>query len=267
MPRLPSLSTIAEDVCSLLESAIEGATLASDPRALGEQADAVCTYYQGVGICELLLDAETDAFFHHMIRSAQTRRWLLERCARLPPDQLPDVAVASNTRGLFAAVLARQWGLAADIARLSPATPRRDTEYEDDFWYARALHLILLGAPKADVEAALASFATALQGDESPRLDLLRALLARDAGAAAKGFEALLEEREAKLAKMKKDSALSRDSLFKPFSAIYVEGLAWLALLERAGLPTEPEYTFCPSLARLKKYAPFQASTFPGQSL
>ena len=250
----------------MLEVSIDGVEQATDVADVAEQADAVCTYYQGVGICELPLDAETDAFFHQMIRSAQTRRWLLERCARLPPDQVPDVAIASNTRGLFAALLARQWGLAADISRLSPATPRLDTEYDDDFWYARALHLILLGAPQADVDAALASFAEALQGDDSPRLDLLRALLDRDAEGAAKGFEALLEERDAKLARLKKQTA-SRDSLFKPFSAIYVEGLAWLALLERAGLPTEPDYTCCPALARLKKYAPFQATTFPGVSL
>jgi len=260
------LSETCKDLCGMLAAHIEGIDAAGDEPEKLVHADAVCTYYQGVAICELLLDAEVDAFFHHLIRSAQTRRWLLQRWSRLAGGQVADVAVASNTRGLFAAMIARQWGLAADVARLSPAAPALDTEYEEDFCYAHLLHLLVLGAPAAERDRALARFATTLDGGESVRHDLCRHLLARSAAGCASSFAALLEERAAELEKAKR-SVRSRDSLFRPFSAVYVEGLAWLALLDREGIPTEPEYTFCPSLARAASYAPFQASTFPSVPL
>jgi hypothetical protein len=265
MARPQSLVRSARELCILLNHAVEGVERAEEPGDVAEQADAVCTYYQGLAICELVLDEETDAFFHHMIRSAQSRRWLLERCRRPRGDALPDVAVASNTRGLFAALVARQWKLAADVARRSPPEPKLDTEYEEDFAYAHVLHLHVLGASAAKVQAALARLEEAMQGDTSPRLALCRALLAGSTKGAAKAFAGLLADRTKYLAKAKRASG--GDPLFRPFSEVYVEGLAWLALLEREGIALRGDYPYCPERARAKKYAPFEVTSFPSVRL
>ncbi len=58
MARSARLDGIAEDLCGMLEASIDGVEQATDLADRAEQADAVCTYYPGVGICELLLDAE-----------------------------------------------------------------------------------------------------------------------------------------------------------------------------------------------------------------
>ena len=66
---------------------------------------------------------------------------------------------------------------------------------------------------------------------------------------------------------MKKYSVFATEDFFIPTSAIFVEGLAWLSLLEIAGVGLPNEYTYCPSLARRKHYAPFVVTTFPSVPL
>ncbi len=261
---LEPLSEIAADLVGMLNESLEGVDEAVDPEDQLIQADSACAYYQGVGICELLLDANTDDFFHHLIRSAQVRRWMLQR--KWPAeDEIRRLLRASNTRGLFGALAARQWGLAAELSKLAPVTTHPDDEVEEDFRYARLLHLELAGAPAAELDAALADFTAAADG-KGARLALCQALLAKDEPKALEAFAALIDERTAELEELK-SSAASRDSLFAPFSAIYVEGLAWLALLEQAGFKTERDYVYCPSLARGERYAPFVPSTFPAVPL
>jgi hypothetical protein len=263
---MESLAEVSEELVTLLNFHIAGATRATEPLQQLADADAAGTYYQAVGICELLLDAEVDAFFHHLIRGAQCRRWLLERSQSLeaPPLKL---LKASNTRGLHAALAARQWGLARDIARLSRTSCAEDTEYEDDFHAAHFLHRYLLEAPREELQAILDRFEAVLEGASSPRFELCRHLLARSQRGCDEAFAELLEERAAKLRKMKRESAYASDALFLPLSSIFVEGLAWLSLMEQAGLRTEAEYPSCPSLARRSRYAPFVVSTFPSVPL
>lgn len=104
---METLDDASQELVTLLNFHIEGAVESSDSIEQISNADAVYVYYQGVGICELLLDAEVDGFFHHLIRSAQSRLWVLERCQALgaPPLKL---FKASNTGGLHAALAARQ---------------------------------------------------------------------------------------------------------------------------------------------------------------
>ncbi|QSQ21986.1 immunity 49 family protein [Pyxidicoccus parkwayensis] len=263
---MESLDEVSGELVTLLNFHLEGAEETEDPEQQVADADSACVYYQAVGICELLLDAEVDAFFHHLIRSAQTRLWVLEHGTQLeqPPRKL---LKTSNARGLHAALAARQWELARRIARASPTTWMEGVEYEDDFLAVHFVHRHLLGAPPEELRALLDRFETVLEGGPSPRFDLCRHLLARDIPGCTQAFADLLDERTAKLKKMKRESVAASDELFVPQSAIYMEGLAWLALLEQAGIPTEPEYPMCPSLARQSKYAPFEVSTFPSVPL
>jgi len=257
------LGDIAEELVIYLRFHVLAAMEAPDPHAIANGADAACTYYQGVAICELLLDAEVDAFFHHMLRSARARKWLLERAvAGLGFPEKP--LRASNNKGFFAAIVANEWALAREIAVLSPLEWKDGLEYEDDFWYSHFLHRRLVGDAEPVLRAILTEYSRALGGDEPPRYRLCEALLAADHEPALAAFGDLIDEHRQELNTMRERSLLATDDLFAPFSAVYVEGLAWLRLLTRAGVSTDRDYPFCPSLARAEQFAPFAASGILG---
>lgn len=263
---METLAAISDELVTYLEFHIDGALSSASVEQQASDADAVCLYYQAVGICELLLDGEVDAFFHHLIRSAQSRLWLLERSRRTPG--YPRRAIkASNTRGLNAAIAARQWPLARAIAESTTSDWWSDVEYEDDFCAAHFVHRHLLSAQEAELRDILARFEVALEGQSSATFDLCRGLLSRDQGDCEAAFGALLEQRKERIADMKRSSVYATDGLFRPQSSIYLEGLAWLSLLEAAGVRMAAEFPYCPSLARKASYAPFVVTTFPGVPL
>jgi len=262
---MSELAESADSISTYLQFYLGEALQATDGAQMGGSGDAACTYFQGMGICELLLDAEVTEFFHHMIRSGRMRRWIL-REAQDRKDFPGNVIRASNTRGLFAALLANDKELAADIARLSPQTWDDHVEYEEDFLYAHFLHRILLGDPPISVQAILDHFKRSLEGEETVRFRLCASLLApvqERTGLALPAFEELLQARRKELQEMRKKSILATDDMFVPFSSVYVEGLAWLNLLEGAGITVGSEYAFCPSLARVKSYPSLPAEFFP----
>src|SRR5262245_51484011 len=139
---MSELADVSMEIALRLEFHIDGAMNAGGPEGQASNADAVTTYYQAIGICELLLDAEVDAFFHHLIRSAQTRRWILEK-SHAGPGYPEKIVRASNVRGLHGSIAAYQWNLAREIAALSPTAWLAAVEYEDDFCYAHVLHRYL----------------------------------------------------------------------------------------------------------------------------
>ena len=263
---MSELTEACEEIALAIDFHIQGCLRGVAPGSVAADADAVTTYYQAIGICELLLDAEVDAFFHHLIRSAQARRWLLDR-SRAAPGHPESVIRASNTSGLFGAIAAFQWPLARDVAARSPVTWLDEVEYEDDFCYSHFLHRYLLSAPEAELASILTRFEAALEGQGSARLGLCRVLSSRDRAAGAAAFEALIEEQSAKIQKMQATSIYATEGLFLPLSSIFIEGLAWLSLLDATGIVLAGEYMYCPSLARKKGYAPFEVSTFPALPL
>jgi hypothetical protein len=261
---MEDLADVATDLVTYLGFHIDGVHQATAPQAIAVAADSACAYYQGVGICELLLDAEVDAFFHHMIRSARARLWLLRRAqgqAGFPEKILKP----GNTRGLWGAILSKEWGLARDIAELSSRRWNPKVEYEEDFRYADFVHRVVAG-DSIDVQRGLLDhYARALEGDEPPRLRLGRGLVSGDAGGAADAFSDLIDDRRRELEEIETKTLMGTDELFAPLSAIYVEGLAWLRLLERAGIPTASDYAYCPSLARVAQFAAYTPTAgFPG---
>jgi hypothetical protein len=258
---MPDLADDAEELVTQLNFHIDCAQEAQSPDDIAVAADAACTYFQGVAICELLLDAEIDAFFQLMIRSARTRRWLLLR-AQGQEGYPAKIMKPSNTRGLFAAILAKDWTLAKEIASLSSRTWNDQVEYEDDFCYAQFLHGLISGDPPEAQRILLGEYARALDGDEPARFRLCRSVVAGDAEEAQAGFAELIEDRRRELEDLAK-TLLATEDLFTPLSAVFVEGLAWLRLLDRAKLPTEREYPFCPSLARVEQFAPYAPEGFP----
>jgi hypothetical protein len=258
---MDDLAQVSEELCVFLNFHIDSIQEAQAPDDIAIAADSACTYFQGVAICELLLDAEVDAFFHLMIRSGRTRRWLLSR-AQGHEGYPAKIMKPSNTRGLFASIVAKDWTLAREIAALSPRDWDAKVEYEDDFHYARVLHGLVAGEPPETQQVLLDDYARALDGDEPARFRLCRGLIATDAEDARSAFRDLIGERRRELEELA-TTLLATDELFVPLSAVYVEGLAWLRLLNRVNLPTDREYPFCPSLARIDDFTPYRPDGFP----
>ncbi len=257
-----NLLEASEELVTYLNFYIYEIQNSHDPAQRGSSAMAVSQYYEAVGICELLLDAEIDGFFHHLIRSAQTRKWLFQQA--LDTEGYPTkVLKASFNQPLFDAIAASQIELAREISKLSPDTYFSDVEYEDDFCYSYFLHRFLLGSPKKELNNILNRFEEVLEGDESPRLDLCRLLLDPDPRASEEAFLGLLEERKEKMQEFEDFSSYSDDALFYPNKNIFIEGLAWLRLLEDVGISMNDEYGFCPSIVRRREYGAFEVTTFP----
>jgi hypothetical protein len=227
----------------------------------GRFYEGITTHLRAMGISYLLLDGAADAFYAELTISAQARRHYLARCAKTGYSDFHNAC--SRWGAFFDALASHAGGLAADIARLSPADWLAGDEYEDDYCYARFLHFTIAGGAAPDeLEAILVRFEAALEGAASPRLAVCRALLVRDQAAFDTAFDELLLERRAEIAEERAGIA-EEDICAALGTYVFVEGLALLRIAEGAGLKTRREYPLCPALARVPLGAAPPADTFP----
>jgi len=243
-----------------------------------KQAEQLVDYYIGAACCELFVSMELDAFFHHLIRSAQTRLWALENAEKNRRRDKPQIAESigrvdkhyrqiaksSNLDGYFCALAAGQTELAKRIIKYTPKLWFENIEYEDDFFYAQFHYSALMGESEETLNSILLKLEAALEGGESARLALCKAFLSRDAAQCELGFEALVSAYDDYL-EGASSLTVYEEALFQVRMPLFVEGLAWLKLLESRGVYLETEFKYCPGVARTPSYAPFEISTFPYQ--
>jgi hypothetical protein len=211
--------------------------------------------FQSLAICRLLESADLVKYRDNLARSAFARRFFLRKCAE--GNNLDDRRLAlGRTEAFFDALAAGHGLLAREIASLSLDTWHEGWEYEDDFWYFLFLHRLVLepswlGEPPS-LEL-LRRFEIALQGDEPPRLIVVRSLVARDQAALEAGLRALMQEREEE-AQVRKDRRLEPDLeafLHWPRSFVSVEGLALIAIARALQLEVADDVPLCPPIGRL----------------
>lgn len=241
---------------------IEMIGAAPSVETIGKMCNDLAAHYRTLGLCELLIEADTDLFFHYLIDSAQTRKYYLDRCRR--DHHLADPERRTSINGPFLdAVVAGQYDLAATIAALSASDWMEGYEYEEDFAYTQWLHAMV--ATPEDTSALtirLSGYETALQGNPDARLDVGKALIARDADAFHFAFLALLNQfgDEVQLAKQ-------HAYRFDDHQLVFIEGLALLRLADRAGIPVRQVYRYCPAPARLSEYRTYRPRSFPNLPL
>jgi hypothetical protein len=229
---------------------------ASPLEGLGALAQEVSYKLRAAAVIVLLTKGDADGFYHNLIRSGRVRETYLRRVAAA--GRLDDHHYASGRYGGFTdAVAAGEWVLAGRIAAASPPDFRDGHEYEDDYCYAQILHRLATPAPPEDeIARFIERFEAYLDGDPSPRFDLCKALAQTDQAAFDAAFEDLLAQRDNEIA-----AAKARGQVEEPpvvaLRMVYVEGLAVLRLAEARGLQTEPDYRFCPALARAPMVKPF----------
>jgi Immunity protein 49 len=197
----------------------------------------------------LLVKADAQTCFRDLTFSAHVRRHFLQKSKR--HQQVTYYCTASRMAPFLDAVAAESTDVARDIAALTPPEWMERDEYEDDFCYARFLHLwVTGGTPPEEMAEILDRFERALEGAPSTRLDVCRALLARQEPEFRDAFDALIAERQdevkAKLERIVANPVVTLDC------QVFVEGLALLRLADGLGFRTEPEYPGCPKLARAR---------------
>jgi glycine cleavage system regulatory protein len=210
----------------------------------GESILQVTQGYRRLACGELLMDLDVEAFRDNLCQSAKTYVELLEACQRKDAD--PYYHWRSHGLPLLDAVAAGASELAASIAKLSANTCFAEQgESEDEHWFFRLIAALATQASADELEAMLAAFRAALEGDASSRHDVVAALVARDAAEFAPAFADLLEDWQ-----MEMDS-LREEERLEPYDAatvahICIEGLALLRLAQQRGIPIEPEYPHIP---------------------
>jgi hypothetical protein len=266
-----AIEDTVEDLLSYANMLIETAVAQESVTSMGKLCNDISRYYRAIGICGLLLNADTEVYFHALIQSALTRKYYLDRCIK--ENHLDDPARKSSfVAPLLDAVAANQFSLASQIAALSPDVWQEGYEYEDDFTYAAFLHeFILFNETSRDkLQRILDRWEGVLEGNSDPRFDLCHALFSRNQSQFEEAYYDLLnahDNRMSEIADPKLDSSLAKEYTFEPNRWIFVEGLAMLRIADKLELRTEREYKLCPSIARLSDYAPFVPRAFPNLAL
>ncbi len=247
-------ATLLAEVREIVPLLAEGYPIAQ----LGEELENFSDYSQALAIAHLLIGADLEQFKLYLTRSSYARRYFLSRSAKHGNTEDPRLALG-RTEAFLDAVAAGQMALAREIARLSGDTWRADWEYEDDFCYFLFLHRIT-GSPDAAGEPRLREmldrFETVLEGGKSDRLDVCRAILARDAEAFRTALFALMEHRREELFDLGEQMQQVEPAgcVCWARSFVSIEGFALIRLAELAGLPpleSDAEPPLCPAQGRI----------------
>lgn len=223
---------------------------------LGDLSIELSGKFRALGIAVLLTLGQSDLFCHHLIRSARGREIYLSR--------LRGAGISTDHHGgsgrfepLLDAIASGDSALARRIVELSAVDWQVGREYEDDYLYAQILHrFVMAPAGEEELPALLDRFESALQGQPSGRYEVCRALAEADQTKFDESFETLLNEREEQIESEKAAGRLEEPHVIAE-RRVFVEGLALLKIAESRGLVTEPEYRYCPSLARVPMKRPF----------
>ena len=223
------------------------------PRLLqgsGSLADVLewCGNHRLMGIGALLLLGDAETLQSHLYRSGRTFLALVLQSGGASTFAL------SRISPFFDALAAGDVQGAREMAVLAPRARQVDLEYEEDFLYVRFLmDHCLLGQSEAEGRRCLERFESVLQGSEEPRLDVCRALLARDEQGIEEALLRLVSAQQQRYVWLHERGSLSRET-WATEAKVCVEGLALLVLAEQAGLSTpRSDHPGLPYLARCRQ--------------
>ncbi|MCC6418736.1 MAG: immunity 49 family protein [Gemmataceae bacterium] len=220
---------------------------------LGESFEKLSECFQALAICHLLETGDTEQFRENLVRSGHARKSFLSRSRREGNRRDRHLAI-SRTEAILDVLAAGHLPLAREIVQLSQDAWDPTAEYEDDFCYFRFLHLLVPAPqpwPEKALDEILGRFEQSLEGADSARLAVCKAVRSRGADDFRSALTELLEEKQAALDRKRPLITESGAFLFWPASFGSAEGLALLRVAELAGLRVEEEFPLCPEAARL----------------
>jgi hypothetical protein len=263
-----SPESLMPDFALAVEDLSEQATELDGKPEMSQVVGQLCESYRALAICILAADGDVDRFFHFLLHAPLTRRRYLATVGSLAGTPAAEKK-ASETGPLLDAVAARQWDLARDIATLTLGQWIDNSEYEEDYCHGEYWRRLCM-EPGKDESALLDRWGNALEGGKDPRLEVARALNMKDQAAFVAALAALLLYNETKAEEMSNPlggSALSEEPTFEPNRWVSIEGLAWLAAAERAGMVIAEEFEGCPRIVRTDRYTPFKPFAYPNLGL
>jgi hypothetical protein len=207
--------------------------------------------YRMLAVSALLARADRRRFTAFLRKSGLLRRHFL-RLVAAGHAARRDQFCASLDLPFIDALAAGDLDTAAALAAAAPAQHAADVEYEEDFLRTRFLQLLTLrwhGGAAVDLAPLLARWDEVLEGGDDPHLAVCRALERGDPGSLHRALGRLVQVRAEKVARWREDFSLEPE-LRSTESAIYLPVLAVLRLADLAGIPTQPDYPYAPSLAR-----------------
>jgi hypothetical protein len=216
----------------------------------GRLINTLSLNFQGLAICYLLTDSNSEKFQENLIRSGQGRIYYLEKSQQESNTDDRWLSI-SRSESLFDLIAAGQAGLAAQLADLSTATWKKNNEYEDDFLYISIIQSLILQVVRKstqDVTDKLNRFTMVLDGEPSGRLDVCNSLIKHDSEAFVDAMGLLMEQRSEKFEKRKMLVA-SEDAVFWPRNFISTEGLALMNIATLFNLSVPNEFNYCPKSA------------------
>ena len=259
-----SLTETRDELIDSIQGNLSGLTLPIAMADIGDELAEAADRLGALGICNLLIYADTDRFYENLVRSGHTRRYFLKKC-RDEADSTNWQLAISRWDSFLDVLATGNFALARDISTLSITQWMPGSEYEDDFCYRYFLHrFIMPPEPIRDLQLneALDRWRRWLGVQASPRAQCCEALFQRDSVRFASSFDELLSMRQAQIV-VEKKMPLAGDVGFVPRSEVFVEGLALLRLAERLGFELRDDYPMCPGIARLRPGKPFPDDMFP----
>lgn len=210
---------------------------------IGDSYESLCESFQALGICNLLMSADTEGLFRNLVLSGYTRRFFLRQAG----DAVTDFHAISRTSAIFDLIAANDMVLARELVTLSPSRWIEDGEYEDDFDYYSVVHALVdtAGSPDPELNRRLEQFETNVTDDTAPKLAVLQALVAGDADGFQAAFMDLVVARETSLEERAPDEGDDPRSAAR--ASVFVEGIALLRLAQAAGIAPAHEIRLCPS--------------------
>ncbi|RKH24828.1 hypothetical protein D7Y13_25835 [Corallococcus praedator] len=196
--------------------------------------------------CGLLLsELDEEGFRDALGQAAKLYRDLLARRNGCPESDLYYLA-RSKGEPLFDAMAVGAWDLAREIAAAMTPTWMQRMESEEDFHYFGALVAMLL--QRDDLDAELEACERCLQGGQSYRFDVVKALSSSDGDAFEAGLQGMIEEQAAWMERQQ------RSGVFDPYrhktsAFVFIEGVALVRLARHRALKTQERYRLIPAPA------------------
>lgn len=248
------LDSLRIDAMERVPETIDEIEQERDPATLDKLVRQLCDDFEVLAVASLLVDGKPQSFFTNLCRAAANwARYLEYRDAR----QWPKAPVV-HTAPMVGAMVAGQWGLATALAQTASSGERRATDYEDEYQYARLLIELAKcrGRRTAEVASLLAAVVGADQGLFAPKLAVVEALLAAEAGEIRERFADAVSHYDQQVEEQSKMLTIDQRKL-EPRKYLWLEGLAFLRLAELNGIEIADNYLYCPPLARVPMAKPY----------
>jgi hypothetical protein len=210
----------------------------------------LCKAFRQRGVCSLLLNGESDAYFVNTMQSASA-------CLYFSRQMHDEKRCLSQIEPIFDAICGGYWECARELAVLSPKAANLDYEYEDDYLYAKfLLEVSLIGAADETSRNTLDRYEVVSEGIDSPRLEVGRALLDHDEEAFHTNLYILLDDSAEKLeAKIDRNAMPEEEWSWQRYFS--TEGLALIRIAMRRNIPVAADYPHVPEELIYGKSLPF----------